>query len=317
MRILAVDDDPTVLEMLSDYLTARHGFDLVCAADAEQALVLLNEPGPDFDCFLLDIMLPGIDGIRLCAELRGLKKHQKTPILMITASTTHDLMERAFEAGATDFVYKPLNGIDLGARINSAGLLSESLRSEKAAQRSLDELTQLMKTRREESFDQGVPDVHDLEGFEHRLMRLSDGCYAMNLLAIKLPQIRNIFETLTPTEFSDQMAKVTEASISALQSNRYILGYAGNGVLVTAILARHRINPAAIQHLIKTELAKNPMCSGAGGDMGVDLSVHSMSEQRLWTGRSARDKVREYIGQHALKAKDTMKDIDQLVSSDM
>ncbi|WP_341233278.1 response regulator transcription factor [uncultured Sulfitobacter sp.] len=317
MRILAVDDDPTVLDMLSDYLTPKHGFDLVCAEDAEKALVLLNEPGPDFDCFLLDIMLPGIDGIRLCAELRNLKKHQKTPILMITSSTSHDLMERAFEAGATDFVYKPLNGVDLSARINTAGLLSESLRGEQDARRSLAELTEQIKASREEGFDLGVPDVVDLNGFEHRLKGLPEGCYAMNLLAIKLPQMRNIFETLSPTEFCDQMAHVTQASINALQSHRYILGYVGNGVLVAAILARHRVNPAAIQHLIKADLAKKPMQSGAGNDMGVDLSVHSISNQRLWTGRSACDKVREYIGEHALKAKDTMKDIDRLVSSEM
>lgn len=317
MRILAVDDDATVLEMLSDYLTNRQGFDLVCVEDAEQALALLKKPGPDFDCFLLDIMLPGIDGITLCAELRNLKKHQKTPILMITASTTHDLMERAFEAGATDFVYKPLNGLDLGARINTAALLNDSLRGEQAARRSLAELTEEIKARREDGFDLGVPDVVDLNGFEDRLLSLPQGCYAMNLLAIKLPQMRNIFETLSPTEFCDQMALVTEASINALQSHRYILGYVGNGVLVAVILARHLVNPAAIQHLIKADLARKPMHSGVGGDMGADLSVQAISNQRLWTGRSACDKVREYIGQHALKATDTMKDIDRLVSSEI
>ncbi|MFT6090565.1 response regulator [Sulfitobacter sp.] len=317
MRILAVDDDPTILDMLSNYLTVEQGFDLFCAEDAEQALVLVNKTRPDFDCFLLDIMLPGMDGIMLCAELRKLKQHQKTPILMITANTRHDLMERAFEAGATDFVYKPLNGVDLGARINTAGLLNESLRGEQAARRSLAELTEQVNARRDENFDQGVPDVFDLDGFESRLMRLSDGCYAMNLLAIKLPQMRNIFEELTPTEFCDQMAKVTEATITALQSNRYILGYVGNGVLVVAILARHVVSPAAVQHLIKAALAQKPMHAGATGNMGVDLSVHAISNQRLWTGRSACDKVRDYIGQHALNAKDTMKDIDRLVSTEM
>lgn len=314
MRILAVDDDPTIRDMLRNCLTAQHGFDLVCAEHAEGALALLEDSDTDFDCFLLDIMLPGIDGITLCAELRSLIKYRDTPILMVTASTTHDLMERAFRAGATDFIYKPLNGVELGARINTAGLLNDSLRREQVAHHSLAELTRLMKIRCEESFDLGVPDVYDLNGFENRLLRLPEGCYAMNLIAIRLPQIRNIFDALTPAEFCSQMVRVAEASIVALQRHRCILGYAGNGVLVTAILARNRVDSASVQRLIEDELAQGWTVSQEGRNSTVEVSVQSISPQRLWTGRSACNKVREHIGQD-LSIDDTASDcLDSLFS---
>ncbi|MBQ0804181.1 MAG: response regulator [Sulfitobacter sp.] len=314
MKLLAVDDDPTILEMLSNCLTARHGFDLVCAVHAEQALALLDDSETDFDCFLLDIMLPGIDGIALYAKLRSLQKHRQTPILMITASTTADLMNRAFEAGATDFIYKPLNGVELGARINTAGLLNDSLRRERVAHHSLAELTDLMKIRPEESFDLGVPDVHDLNGFENRLLRLPEGCYAMNLIAIKLPQVRNIFDTLTPAEFCRQMVRVAEASVEALQDQRCILGYAGNGVMVAAIFARSRIDPLGVQRLVQQNLTQSRQPSDAGGDLAEDVAVKSLTNQRLWTARSACGKVREYVGQNAPREQAATDDGDSFFS---
>tara|TARA_R110000850_G_scaffold86005_2_gene185451 strand:- start:272 stop:1225 length:954 start_codon:yes stop_codon:yes gene_type:complete len=299
MRILAVDDDPTILDMLRDCLTGAAGFDLECAEDAEEALDLLDTSTMPFDCFLLDIMLPGIDGVSLCAQLRKRKDHQMTPIIMITASRTHDLMQRAFHAGATDFIFKPLNGIELGARINTAGMLNDSLRREQVAHHSLSELTDLMKIKRDESFDLGVAGVDDLNGFENRLLRLPVGCYAMNLIAIKLPQIRNIFDTLTPAEFCGQMGRVAQASVNALRNHRVIMGYAGNGTIVAAIIARKRIDPVAIQRQIEKELTNAWLSSNAGQGIGADVSVLAVSEQRLWSGLSACNAIQDFLRKDA------------------
>ncbi len=299
MRILAVDDDPTILDMLRDSLSKQFGFDLECAEDAEEAMTILADPTKSFDCFLLDIMLPGVDGIELCARLRALNDHKTTPVIMITASRTHDLMARAFHAGATDFIFKPLNGIELGARINTAGMLNESLRRERVAHHSLAELTELMKIRRDDSFDLGVAGVDDLNAFENRLLRLPAGCYAMSLVAIKLPQIRNIFDTLEPAEFCRQMVRVAKASVAALSDTRCIIGYAGNGILVAAVLDRSRLNPAEIQTRIEADLTETWMASRIGSDIGADVSVRSISSQRLWSGLSACNMVRDYLGKDA------------------
>ena len=161
--------------MCSSDLTPSLGFDLVCADSAEDGLAKIDEHGASFDCFLLDIMLPGVDGITLCDDIRNMQAYKSAPIIMITGSRKHDLMDTAFRAGATDFIFKPLNGIELGARINMAGMLSDSLRREREAAHTLAELSGLMKVRVEESFDLNVVGVDDLHGFENHMLRLPEG----------------------------------------------------------------------------------------------------------------------------------------------
>ena len=299
MKILAVDDDPTILDMLRACLPVQYDFDLVCAETAEQAVEYMMTEVVPFDCFLLDIMLPGINGIELCDHIRQLHEYRTTPVIMITASRQLNLMERAFHAGATDFIFKPLNGVELGARINTAGMLNDSLRREQVAKHSLTELTDLMKIRREESFDLGVEAVADLNGFENRLLRLPQGCYAMSLIAIKLPQVLNIFDQLTPAEFCRQMVRVAEASVQALHNERFLLGYAGNGTLVGAVLGRTRSDPATLQNDIEEILTQDWMVSKAGRDIGTDISVRCISNQRLWSGLSACNMIRDYLGRDA------------------
>jgi CheY-like chemotaxis protein len=113
MRILAVDDDPIILDLLKGSLTAHDQYELMCSASAEQALQTVAAETVPIDCFLLDIMLPGVDGIELCDRIRKLRQYRTTPIIMITASRDPELMGRAFEAGATDFISKPLDGVEL------------------------------------------------------------------------------------------------------------------------------------------------------------------------------------------------------------
>ena len=137
MRILAVDDDPLILDLLAVTLE-QCGFSKVAYAScAESAIDLIHATSVPFDAFLLNIMLPGTSGIELCAQIRGLKSYRVAPIIMITSSTAHDIMAQAFGAGATDFVSKPFDGLELGSRINMAAMLSESLFREKLAQHEM------------------------------------------------------------------------------------------------------------------------------------------------------------------------------------
>lgn len=295
MRILAVDDDPTILDMLRDYLTPKQGFDLVCAESAEEALGVIEATSNPFDSFLLDIMLPGVNGIELCGNIRGLQTYKSTPIIMITGSQKQDLMENAFVAGATDFIAKPLNGVELAARINTAGMLNASMRREREANHTLSELTELMKIRRDESFDLNVQGVDDFHGFENKLLRLPEGCYAMSLVAVKLPQITNIFESLSPPEFCRQMVRVAQATVDALADERFFVGYAGSGTLVGVIMGRARFKPDVVEQKIAAILAQNATPLPKGGDLAADITVEQISGQRLWSGLSACNAMRDYV----------------------
>ncbi len=113
-RILIVDDDPTMRLMLRATLQ-REGFEITEAQDGEEALVRFKEEAPDL--VLLDVMLPGLDGFETCAALRLLPDGARTPVVMITGLDDISSIEQAYEAGATDFLVKPIDWTILGLRI--------------------------------------------------------------------------------------------------------------------------------------------------------------------------------------------------------
>lgn len=112
-KILVVDDDNALREMVGIVLTAA-GFDPIYCPDGNQALETFRASEPDL--VLLDVMLPGKDGIAVCKEIRSISG---TPIIMLTAKTeTHDVV-LGLEAGADDYIVKPFEPSELTARIKA------------------------------------------------------------------------------------------------------------------------------------------------------------------------------------------------------
>lgn len=104
--ILVIDDDE-VHRMMAREAFEPHGFAVEEAADGEQGLIAVERVQPDL--VLLDLMMPGLDGFGLCAELRRNPQFMRLPILVATALDDIDSINRALDVGATDFVTKPIN----------------------------------------------------------------------------------------------------------------------------------------------------------------------------------------------------------------
>ena len=112
-RILVVDDDTALAEMIGIVLRTE-GFETVFCADGAQAVEAWRTERPDL--ILLDLMLPGMDGIQVC---RAIREQSGTPIIMLTAkSDTADVVQ-GLESGADDYVVKPFNPKELVARIKT------------------------------------------------------------------------------------------------------------------------------------------------------------------------------------------------------
>ncbi|GAA4265328.1 two-component system response regulator MtrA [Frondihabitans peucedani] len=112
-RILVVDDDPALAEMIGIVLRAD-GFDPSFCGDGAAALDAFHETTPDL--VLLDLMLPGLDGIEVC---RALRAESGVPIIMLTAKSDTTDVVRGLESGADDYVVKPFNPKELVARIRT------------------------------------------------------------------------------------------------------------------------------------------------------------------------------------------------------
>src|SRR5215211_3088348 len=113
-EILIVEDDLSILNTLAYNLT-RQGFGVQKATNGQEALKLVRKHRPDL--ILLDVMLPGESGIRVCERIR--EEDREVVIIMITAKDAEEDKVKGFEAGADDYVTKPFGMKELVARINA------------------------------------------------------------------------------------------------------------------------------------------------------------------------------------------------------
>ena len=109
-KILVIDDEEINRRVLTRLLTS-FGHEAVTAASGREGLDLL---GPEVDLVLLDIMMPDMDGFAVCRVLRSMEPYREIPVIMVTALTAKEDRLLAVEAGASDFVSKPIDSTELG-----------------------------------------------------------------------------------------------------------------------------------------------------------------------------------------------------------
>jgi len=115
-KILIVDDEKDIVKML-DYNLKKEGFRIISANDGEDALDLAVREHPDL--IILDLMLPGMDGLEVCKALKKESKTAKIPIIMLTAKAQEADKIVGLELGADDYVTKPFSPRELIARVKA------------------------------------------------------------------------------------------------------------------------------------------------------------------------------------------------------
>ncbi|KUJ85315.1 hypothetical protein AVO45_16300 [Ruegeria marisrubri] len=241
MRILAVDDDLSILELLTHILTAFGYEDVVTAKSGREALRILSETTEAFDCLLLDVQMPQMNGITLCEEARKLPDYRFTPIIMVTAMVQKQYIDEAFEVGATDYVTKPFEFDDLKQRLSDAYRLAAERKAAIEALEACEHASNVTKVK---------PDFHlsdplhfsDLAGcfglseFENYVVQIAT-THPLNskIVAVKVTNAEQIFNFSTPDEFRKIMASAGDALLSATQETRNFATYWGNGVFLLAL----------------------------------------------------------------------------------
>jgi phosphoserine phosphatase RsbU/P len=143
MRILIIDDTEDGREIVEAMLAAA-GYGMTSAVgSAAEAYRFLGigegskQQPSAIDLILLDVMMPDIDGIEACARIRSEKRYSTVPIIMVTSLADSDSLANAFVAGATDYITKPVNRIELLARVRSALKLKAELDRREAREHEL------------------------------------------------------------------------------------------------------------------------------------------------------------------------------------
>jgi DNA-binding response OmpR family regulator len=115
-RALVVEDDPDIVELISHYLKAE-GFEIVALDEGRSALERLRDG--TFHVVILDLQLPGMDGLSLCRAIRGDRRIQRVPVIILTARGDEADRVVGLEVGADDYVVKPFSPKELVARVRA------------------------------------------------------------------------------------------------------------------------------------------------------------------------------------------------------
>jgi CheY-like chemotaxis protein len=115
-KILLVDDSSTAL-MIERMLLGSTAYDIATARDGREAVA--KATSEKFDLILMDVVMPNMTGIEACAALRAQEETRSVPIILVTTRGESENVERGFASGCSDYVTKPINGIELLSKIRS------------------------------------------------------------------------------------------------------------------------------------------------------------------------------------------------------
>lgn len=238
MRILAVDDDPSLLELIPMIAAQADFSDVTTVSSGELALEAIAKTDTVFDCFLLDISMPEMDGIELCSRIRKIDGYAHTPIIMLTAMRDMDSLGRAFKAGASEYATKPFDIAELGDRLREAQDTVTARKESVAKSMACDDLSRDATVRdtldlSDDTSFSDLPGFVDYDALGHYLTRLSRGdLKRTSVFCLKIDQIEMV-QSLASAEVLSQVLKKTAGTIGDIYGDSEALAaYVGHGAFM-------------------------------------------------------------------------------------
>lgn len=238
MKILAVDDSPFVRELLPKLLSKTEFSPIRVADGAESTLVLLSLDEEKFDCFILDIEMPGMDGIELCSRIRNLSRYSQTPIIMLTARTDADTIERAFAAGANDYILKNSDAKEFINRIRVAKRLTQREHAMTLSCSAQDTKLSTKNSRKGEHLFDLSEDLL-IGGNTSIISSFSLGNYLSQLpreelddtkvFCVQIEEIKSLYRETSTPDFARLIETVADGIAISVNSTRLLMAYSGHG----------------------------------------------------------------------------------------
>ena len=313
MRILAVDDDVFILELLPVVLSDFGYDDVAVTTSAQQALSMIESDDRGFDCLFLDIHMSGMDGIELCRRVRAMPGYKTTPIVMLTSMTDKAHIDWAFAAGATDYVTKPFDVTELGARVRVAEKLhaAHNAALETPAEEPAEPVEAGMGGKPGFDAAQRLEEVEgtvESEALANYLGQLSKArLYNSNIFAIKIDQAEVIHAQTGHSEYYEVLKAVGGAIGDALgRRGFFLMSYTGGGVFVCIFQSEQTESRDALERDVQDAIEQRaPDLHGAVAapitvSAGEPLKPHISSAKR--SARIFRVAIARAEGKHEEKA---------------
>nr|WP_325248270.1 response regulator [Amylibacter sp.] len=308
MRVLAVDDDPLILEVFKNNFDDMGLRSLECASSGADALAVLAKARNPFDVILLDIDMPQMDGITLCRKIRRLHDYATTPILMVTTITKEESVREAFTAGATDYVCKPVKPLDLAARMHSVThLLRERRKAEnnfEAAQAMKAQIERDMKITREAALKiDFVPNMIDKLEMENYILQLSRlEISRTQIYAFGIKEFNEIYDRTEPFDLYYTIGDIASALQTCFPSKNSLLTYCGSGKFIVVAREGDKENRHNIAQLVQKAVNDLELVYNNGISCKATLIAGEPVQASMWSfGSSLR------LLERALKSLETMR----------
>lgn len=236
MRILAVDDDPVFLELLAGMLGRLGQDDVTTFPTAAQALEALDTAGPVYDCILSDMQMPEMDGVAFTTAVRTRKSYRQTPLIVITSMAGKAFVDAAFTAGATDYLTKPLDPLELKARMGmTARVIAERRRMTEFA-RLVAQRGSQTEIRTDFHAPMVIPGCEsgvDFLALENYLTTLGvKRAYATAAFGVHIRNAGVIFQKASAATFVQMLGDVAALISDAVKGTEVLMAYAGGGSFV-------------------------------------------------------------------------------------
>ncbi len=255
MRLLAVDDEPSILELLTAFLEAEGDNDIAAALSGQEALALIEAAEKPFDCILLDIQMPEMNGITLCESIRAIPGYFDVPIIMLTAMSQKSYIEKAFSVGATDYVTKPFDFLELRCRLRAAAKIAyECGRATEAvdtARRVILDAGNENKPHIDEALS--IEDVERAVGysaFENYILVMSRAKLIFaTIFAVKIVDFEAIHKAVNTRALRGILKNVAEAAVGIAPDSANLISYRGSGIFLCFKLRKsaHSHTPSVLR----------------------------------------------------------------------
>ena len=310
MRILLVDDDPEILELVTQFLRLSTHHDVLPTGSAKEALEAVAEAHEPFDCILTDIQMPTVDGIALVQMVRQTPGYAHTPIIMLTAMLDKDHLDRAFVSGASDYLAKPFDFPELQKRLQQAQTLALEKTRASLAVPIVGDFRDMGGEPKEFSIRDAIAlpevasalDYAEFENYLRQLMCRQTG--QVTTIAVKIDKIDRVYAAATTDKFRLLLRDAARATTDGILADGGVVSYRGSGIFLCIPEKRLKTRRAVLQKALNRRYAALLQPSG---DVAPRLLVGDPVAFGNCSCAQALDALAEAIGNiesHALAAND-------------